>query len=121
MLRDYSAACVINKSGYGFNKSLTQNSFTSNNYTYPLDSINLWELNAVLPTTYAQHQKQARSDISKYYSFKGPVYFGYNEKQTLRPYGIAIAKVGEAQGASVTISFNTNNIDDAQRTYIIIE
>ena len=121
MLKDYTAACVINKSDYGFNKSLTQNSFTSNNYTYPLDSINLWELNAVLPTTYAQHQKQARSDISKYYSFKGPVYFGYNEKQTLRPYGIAIAKVGTTQGPTITINFNTNNVDDAQRTYIIIE
>ena len=121
MLRDYSAACVINKSGYGFNKSLTQNKFTSNNYTYPLDSIDLWQLDAVLPTTHAQHYAQAKTEISKYYSFKGPVYFGYNDKQTLRPYGIALAKVGTTQGPTITINFNTNNIDDAQRTYIIIE
>ena len=121
MLRDYSAACVINKSGYGFNKSLTQTYFTSNNYTYPLDSIDLWQLNDVLPTTHAQHYAQAKTEISKYYSFKGPVYFGYNDKQTLRPYGIALAKVGTTQGPTITINFNTNNIDDAQRTYIIIE
>lgn len=124
MLKKFSAACIINKENYGFNKSPVSTitySEGSNPYSYPLDKVNLWQLDAVLPTTHAQHYAQAKTEISKYYSFKGPVYFGYNDKQTLRPYGIALAKVGTTQGPTITINFNTNNIDDAQRTYIIIE
>lgn len=120
MLKNYTAACVVNKSGYGFNKSLTQSTFSSNNYYYPLDAVDLWNLNTVLPKTYAQFSQNTKG-YGAYYSFSGPAYFGYNSQQALRPYGITISKVGVSTGSTVTLNFNTNNIDDAQRTYIIIE
>lgn len=120
MLKNYTAACVVNKSGYGFNKSLTQSIFSSNNYYYPLDAVNLWNLNTVLPKTYAQFSQNTKG-YGAYYSFSGPAYFGYNSQQALRPYGITISKVGVSTGSTVTLNFKTDSIDDAQRTYIIIE
>lgn len=124
MLKKFSAACIINKENYGFNQSPASKitySEGSNPYSYPLDKVNLWELDAILPKTAAQHNAQVPGGISNYYSFKGPVYFGYKDEQSLRPYGIVLAKIGTAQGTSVTINFNTSGIDDAQRTYIIIQ
>ena len=122
MLKNYTAACVVDKSGYGFNKSVTQSDYTSNGYYYPLDGVDLWGLRTTLKKNYDEYKSQGNaSDISQYYSFSGPVYFGYNSQQALRPYGITISKVGTTQGPTITINFNTNNIDDAQRTYIIIE
>lgn len=122
MLKNYTAACVVDKSGYGFNKSVTQSDYTSNGYYYPLDGVDLWGLRTTLKKKYDEYKSQGNaSDISQYYSFSGPVYFGYNSQQALRPYGITISKVGVSTGSTVTLNFKTDSIDNAQRTYIIIE
>ena len=121
MLKDYTAACLFEKEKYGFNIALDKSAYTVSNYSYPLDAVNLWDLETLLPKSYENHHKQVPGDISNFYSFKGPVYFAYNAQQELRPYGFNLVKVGTAQSSSVTIHFNENDIDDAQRTYIIIE
>lgn len=130
MLRDYTAACVIQKEDYGFNKKVTQDDsdlrekFICDDYDYPLDAIDLWNLKLLLPNYYSKNylNYQTRS----YYSFKGPVCFTYNTQQDLRPYGIGLVNVGTVSSATedettITLNFNTENIDNAQRTYIIIE
>ena len=128
MLRDYTAACVIQKEDYGFNKKVTQDDsdlrekFICDDYDYPLDAIDLWKLKSLLPNYYSKIKPQT----SSYYSFDGPVCYTYNTQQDLRPYGIGLVNVGTVSSAiedetTVTLNFNTENIDNAQRTYIIIE
>ena len=128
MLRDYTAACVIQKEDYGFNKKVTQDDsdlrekFICDDYDYPLDAIDLWKLKSLLPNYYWKIKPQT----SSYYSFDGPVCYTYNTQQDLRPYGIGLVNVGTVSSTTedettVTLNFNTENIDNAQRTYIIIE
>lgn len=121
MLKNFSAACVINKEDYGFNKSLLQGEFASNDYYYPLDEIDLWGLDDVLPKLYKEHSNKVPSGISNYYSFKGPVYFGYNSQVKLRPYGVNLVKVGVTNDSDVSITFNKSSVSSVQKTYIIIE
>ena len=49
MLKEYTAACLFEKPKYGFNVALDKSDYTVNNYSYPLDSVNLWGLNTLLP------------------------------------------------------------------------
>lgn len=122
MLKKYTAACLVNKEKYGFNIALDKSDFEENNYYYPLDAVNLWDLKKLLPDSYSTFKKNnPTADISSYYSFAGPVYFGYNSQKDLRPYGFALSKVGTTTSSTITLNFNRSNIDDAQRTYIIIE
>ena len=122
MLKNYTAACLFEKENYGFNKELTQTEFCENWYYYPLDSINLWNLQSKLKNTYSDYKKlSASARISSLYSFNGPFYFSYNAKKDLRPYGFMLSKVGKTTNSTVTLNFNKSNIDDAQKTYIIIE
>lgn len=129
MLRDYTAACVIQKEDYGFNKKVTQDDsdlrekFICDDYDYPLDAIDLWNLKEILPDSYYSY---LHPRINSNYSFTGPVCFAYNARYDLRPYGIGLVSVGTVNFADenesiVTLNFNTENIDNAQRTYIIIE
>lgn len=133
MLRDYTAACVIQKEDYGFNKKVTQDDsdlrekFICDDYDYPLDAIDLWNLKSLLPNYYWKIKSETiKPQTSSYYSFDGPVCYTYNTQQDLRPYGIGLVNVGTVSSATedettVTLNFNTENIDNAQRTYIIIE
>ncbi|WP_294430474.1 hypothetical protein [uncultured Treponema sp.] len=122
MLKYYTAACLFQESNYGFNKKLTQTKYSSNGYSYPLEAIDLWTLNNVLTDSYNSFRKSGASGkISSFYSYDGPVYFGYNAQQDLRPYGFTLVKVGTANSSTITLKFNTSDIDNAQKTYIIIE
>jgi len=84
-------------------------------------AVDLWDLSEILPEFYQIHNQQVPKGISTYYSVVGPVYFGYNSQQDLRPYGFTLSKIGVANSTVVTLNFNTTDIDDAQKTYIIIE
>jgi len=121
MLKNYTAACLLDSPKYGFNKDLSQTSFVSNGYYYPMLAVDLWDLSEILPEFYQIHNQQVPKGISTYYSVVGPVYFGYNSQQDLRPYGFTLSKIGVANSTVVTLNFNTTDIDDAQKTYIIIE
>lgn len=121
MLKNYTAACVVDKSGYGFNKSLTQTEFYCNGYDYPLDAVDLWNLGEILPLMYKQHRLAYLKDLSEAYSFVGPVYFAYNIRHALRPYGFMISKVGKSNGTEIALKFNMSKADSNQKTYIIIE
>lgn len=122
LLKAYTQDCVLNRSGHGFNKEVTQTKFTSNGYDYPLDAVDLWGLKTVLKNSYSDYKKAgATSDISSFYSYDGPVYFSYNSQTELRPYGFTLVLVGKTSGSTATLNFNTSNIDNAQKTYIIIE
>ena len=120
LLQEYTKACLINQTNYGFNKSASQTTYYSNNYYYPLDAINLWGLSSVLTKSYAEYTKN-KTQLDSYYSYSGPVCFGYNAQQDLRPYGFTLVRVGRITSSSATVQFNTSNIDNAQRTYLLIK
>lgn len=129
MLREYTASLLIQKEGYGFNKKITLSDspecagFLSDDYDYTIDAIDLWNLGKILPDSYYSY---LHPRINSNYSFTGPVCFVYNARYDLRPYGIGLVNVGTVSFATedettVTLNFNTTDIDNAQRTYIIIE
>ena len=129
MLNEYAAALLIQKEGYGFNKKITLSDspecagFLSDDYDYTIDAIDLWNLKEILPKSYS---KYLYPQINSNYSFTAPVCFVYNARYDLRPYGIGLVSVGTVNFAdenesTVTLNFNTTDIDNAQRTYIIIE
>ncbi|MBQ6782096.1 MAG: hypothetical protein IJP62_12850 [Treponema sp.] len=120
LLKDYTKACLINKSDYGFNKSVTQTAFVANSYYYPLDAVNLWKLSSILGASYTEYLNNQKT-YSSYYSYNGPVCFGYNAQVELRPYGFTLVRVGTINSNSATVQFNTTNIDNAQKTYLLIQ
>lgn len=120
MLKNYSAACVINKEGFGFQKSVTQTEDTINGYSYSLDSINLWGLKELLINSYKTYKRLNSSDISAIFSFEGPVSFTYNSQNALRPYGFTLTNVGTATDSEVILNL-TKTTENSHKTYIIIE
>jgi len=120
MLKKYSAACVINKEGFGFQKSVTQTDDTINGYSFPLDSINLWGLRELLIDSYKTYKTANSSDISAIFSFEGPVSFTYNSQNALRPYGFTLTNVGTATDSEVILNLNKTT-ENSHKTYIIIE
>ncbi|MBB5224986.1 hypothetical protein [Treponema ruminis] len=127
MLKEYTAALLIKKEGYGFNKKIILSDtpdfaeFLSDDYDYTIDAIDLWNLSKIVSKSYYEIFPPMI-----YFKDPGPVCFVYNARYDLRPYGIGLVSVGTVNFAdenesSVTLNFNTTGIDSAQKTYIIIE
>ena len=121
MLKKYSSACAINLKDYGFNKDVSQTTFVLNSYSYPMDAINLWELDKILPELYTNHDSVFSSKTSSVYSFNGPAWFYYDTQAELRPYGFTISIVGMANDSEILLGFNTTKISTSQKVYVIID
>lgn len=120
LLKNYGVACLVDEDDTGFNISLSQSDYSCNGYSYPIDALDLWELSDVLTSLYSTY-KSNKTSYSAYYAFDGPQCFGYNEQETLRPYGFQLVRVGQATDSEVTLEFNTSSIATGQKTYILIQ
>ena len=119
LLKNYTVACLFQKSDYGFNKEVSQSEYECEGYSYPLDAIDLWNSATMLPESYSSFQRS--SSANELYSYEGPVYFDYNDQQEIRPYGINLVKVGTAESSDVTLNFNMSGINTAQKIYVVVE
>ncbi|WP_296328284.1 hypothetical protein [uncultured Treponema sp.] len=116
LLKAYTVACVISDEDTGFQKSPTDEDCTLNEYSYSLSKIDLWNLASLLPESYSECKNS-----TSYYKFDGPLLYGYNKQQELRPYGITLQKIGSATSEAVTINFNTSGISTSQKVYVVVE
>ena len=118
LLKEYGKACLINESGSGFNLAVDSEDYSWEGYNYPLDAINLWSLEESLPDLY--ETCSSSSSYSSFYTFDGPVYFGYNKQQEIRPYGFTLSKVGTVTDSEAEITFSTGTSSGSQKVYILI-
>ena len=107
---------TISDEDTGFQKSPADEDCTLNGYSYSLSKIDLWNLASLLPESYSECKNS-----TSYYKFDGPLLYGYNKQQELRPYGITLQKVGSATSEAVTINFNTSGISTSQKVYVVVE
>lgn len=118
LLKEYGKACLINEAGSGFNLTVTSEDYSWDGYKYPLDAIDLWSLEEYLPDLY--ETCSSSSSYSNFYTFDGPLYFGYDKQQEIRPYGFTLSKVGTATDSEVKITFSTGSSSGSQKLYVLV-
>lgn len=95
--KKYSEALIYQDTSLGytsFNKS-PETTLTYNGYEYPLDAIDLWNLDDILTTK-----------NSEYYKYDGPYYLYANSYCQLKPLGLSIHYLGTVDSSANSISLD---------------
>lgn len=83
-------------------------------YSYPMTAINLWNLEAALPTY------SSANTNSSYYKYDGPEYLSASDTTTVRPYGFTLHKVGTASADSVTLKLSASP-SGSTKYYVLVQ
>ena len=121
LLLAFAQACLFEEADSGFNISvdaLTSSSSSyyssdSTTYGYPLEAIDLWDLETLLPSTAATYTN------SSYYKYDGPDLLHSNEYIEVRPYGILLHDLGTTTASTVTLTLSTSS-SSSLKTYVYI-
>lgn len=83
-------------------------------YSYPMTAINLWNLEAALPTY------SSANTNSSYYKYDGPEYLSASDTTALRPYGFTLHKVGMVSADSVTLKLSASP-SGSTKYYVLVQ
>lgn len=83
-------------------------------YSYPMTAINLWNLEAALPTYSSLYTND------EYYKYDGPKYLSASDTTAVRPYGFTLHKVGTASADSVTLKLSASP-SGSTKYYVLVQ
>lgn len=140
VLRDFALACTCEESSatnfptFNLDASLTSSSgcdyydyikSTTDTYYYPIDAIEMFDLNSMLGTNYSGVKAMngnGRDGYLYYYSYTGPVKYLYSAVGELQPYGMTLHYLGTKDSNSYAlINFGLSKVNKNQCLYIVVD